>query len=134
MVYYSFIFKPHESKSGKLQNRKTEPFFSSWDTVTFRPSPTGGRRNIIQKPTSVLKQLEIHTTTLKEGLPSHAAHTHPDEEIILVRFGTIDQTLNGNHFILGPGSIFFATNDDSHGISNAGKGSCEYYAIRWLTY
>jgi uncharacterized cupin superfamily protein len=134
MVYYSFVFKPYELKTGKMQVRKTNPFFSSWDTITFRPSATGGRRNIIQKTTSVLKQLEIHTTTLKEGLPSHAAHTHPDEEIILVRFGTVDQTLNGNHFILGPGSVFFATNDDSHGISNAGKGPCEYYAIRWLTY
>lgn len=134
LVYYSFIFRPREPKSGKVNAKKTEPFFSSWDTITFIPSANGGRRNIIQQPLSALKQLEIHTTTLKEGLPSHAAHTHPDEEIILVRFGTVDQSINGNHFLLGPGSLFFATNDDTHGIGNAGKGPCEYYAIRWLTY
>lgn len=134
LVYYSFVFKPRESKTGRIPVSRIEPFFSSWDTITFRPNQNGGRRNIIQKPTSSLKQLEIHTTTLKEGLPSHAAHNHPDEEIILVRFGTVDQTLRGSHNTIGAGSLFFATNDDDHGISNAGQGSCEYYAIRWLTY
>jgi len=134
LVYYSFIFKPRQPKTHREALKKVSPFISSWDTVTFKPSDNGGRRNIIQQPTSTLKQLEIHTTTLKEGLPSHAAHTHPDEEIILVRFGTVDQTISGTHYRLGPGSLIFATNDDLHGISNAGEGKCEYYAIRWLTY
>ena len=134
MVYYSFIFKPRPTKTLKATSKKIAPFFSSWDTITFKPSANGGRRNIIQQPTSMMKQLEIHTTTLKEGLPSHAAHTHPDDEIILVRFGTVDQTISGTHYHLGPGSLIFATNDDLHGISNAGEGQCEYYAIRWLTY
>jgi len=134
LVYYSFIFKPRQPKTHREALKKVSPFISLWDTVTFKPSDNGGRRNIIQQPTSTLKQLEIHTTTLKEGLPSHAAHSHPDEEIILVRFGTVDQTISGTHYRLGPGSLFFATNDDLHGISNAGEGQCEYYAIRWLTY
>jgi Cupin domain. len=134
LVYYSFIFKPRQPKTYREALKKVSPFLSSWDTVTFKPSASGGRRNIIQQPTSTLKQLEIHTTTLKEGLPSHSAHSHPDEEIILVRFGTIDQTISGTHYRLGPGSLVFATNDDLHGISNAGEGQCEYYAIRWLTY
>jgi mannose-6-phosphate isomerase-like protein (cupin superfamily) len=134
LVYYSFIFKPSQPKTHREALKKVSPFISLWDTVTFKPSDNGGRRNIIQQPTSTLKQLEIHTTTLKEGLPSHAAHSHPDEEIILVRFGIIDQTISGTHYRLGPGSLIFATNDDLHGISNTGEGKCEYYAIRWLTY
>jgi uncharacterized cupin superfamily protein len=134
LVYYSIVFKPRPAKIHRETSKKVSPFFSSWDTISFKPSASGGRRSIIQQPTSTLKQLEIHTTTLKEGLPSHAAHTHPDEEIILVRLGTVDQTISGTHYRLGPGSLIFATNDDLHGISNAGVGQCEYYAIRWLTY
>jgi mannose-6-phosphate isomerase-like protein (cupin superfamily) len=134
MVYYSIIFKPGPEKNHREMPKNASPFFSSWDTVTFRPSENGGRRNIIQQPTSSLKQLEIHVTTLKEGLPSHAPHSHPDEELILVRFGTVDQTISGTHYRLGPGSLIFATNNDLHGISNAGEGQCEYYAIRWITY
>jgi (S)-ureidoglycine aminohydrolase len=134
MVFYSINFKPRQTKVHREPSKNVAPFFSSWDTVTFKPSDNGGRRNIIQQPTSALRQLEIHVTTLKEGLPSHAAHSHPDEEIILVRFGTVDQTINGTHYRLGPGSLTFSTNDDLHGISNAGQGQCEYYAIRWLVY
>jgi mannose-6-phosphate isomerase-like protein (cupin superfamily) len=134
LVYYSFIFKPKQQKTHREALKKVSPFISLWDTVTFKPSDNGGRRNIIQQATSTLKQLEIHATTLKEGLPSHAAHSHPDEEIILVRFGTVDQTIGGTHYRLGPGSLVFATNDDLHGITNTGEGQCEYYAIRWLTY
>ncbi len=134
LIYYSVLFKPRQAKVLHETSKKVAPFFSSWDTVTFKPSDNGGRRNIIQQPTSTLRQLEIHTTTLNEGLPSHAAHSHSDEEIILVRFGTVDQTINGTHFRLGPGSLIFANNNDLHGISNAGVGQCEYYAIRWLIY
>jgi mannose-6-phosphate isomerase-like protein (cupin superfamily) len=134
LVYYSFIFKPRPDKNHRETSKKVPPFFSSWDTITFKPSSIGGRRNIIQQPTSTLKELEIHATTLNEGLSSHAPHSHPDEEIILIRSGTVDPTISGTHYRVGPGSLIFATNDDPHGLGNAGEGPCEYYAIRWLTY
>lgn len=76
----------------------------------------------------------MHATTLKEGVASHAAHTHADEEIILVKSGTVEETINGTPYKLGPGSVIFLSNDDPHGIRNAGEGQCEYYAIRWLVH
>lgn len=139
-VYYFIGFKPYKSdiiKESTDNNFKahvsTPPLFIDWKNVEFKPSANGGRRNIMQQKTAALKELEIHVTTLKEGLPSHAPHTHPDEEIILVRKGFVEETIKGESFRLGPGSIIFLTNDDMHGISNAGKGECEYFAIRWLT-
>jgi (S)-ureidoglycine aminohydrolase len=134
LVYYALSFKPHPSKNHPVATKKVAGFFSAWDTVTFVPTANGGRRNLIQRPLSSLRQLEIHTTTLKEGLPSHAAHSHPDEEIILVKSGTVEETIMDVKYRLGPGSVIFATNDDMHGIGNAGAGPCEYYAIRWLVY
>jgi quercetin dioxygenase-like cupin family protein len=133
-TYYSFRFNP-KSQPGQAQPvTKVLPVLEYWSTFIFKPSAVGGRRDILKQPTSTLKELEIHVTTLNEGLPSHAPHSHPDEEIILVRFGTVEQTINGTAYKLGPGSVIFLTNDDMHGISNAGKGKCEYYAFRWLTY
>jgi mannose-6-phosphate isomerase-like protein (cupin superfamily) len=133
-VFYSISFKPYGGSNKAGTSLKTSPLFVDWKTVGFKPSENGGRRNIMQQKTSVLKELEIHVTTLKEGFPSHAAHSHPDEEIILVKKGFVEETIKGEPFQSGPGSIIFLTNDDLHGISNSGKGECEYYAIRWLTY
>jgi quercetin dioxygenase-like cupin family protein len=128
LVFYNFRFK-----TGIIPTKKYSPFISVWDTVQFKPSANGGRRNIINMETSALKNLEIHVTTLKEGLPSHASHTHADEEIILLRKGLAEESINGISYPAPDGSAVFLANVDRHGIRNAGKGECEYYAIRWIT-
>ncbi len=135
MTVYTFLFMPYSVDKYEWQrDRRSDLIFRQWDSLEFKPSANGGRRDIMRQPTSALKELEIHTTMLREGVPSHAAHTHPDEEIILVRYGTVEESINGKPFRAGPGSIIFLTNDDNHGIRNAGAGPCEYYAIRWLTW
>jgi quercetin dioxygenase-like cupin family protein len=134
MTFYLFSFKPRQNEDLIKNIRKADPFFRDWQSIEFKANTNGGRRDIMRQPTSVLKELEIHTTQLREGLPSHSSHTHPDEEIILVRFGRVEESVNGLPYQCGPGSVIFLTNDDDHGIRNIGAGPCEYYAIRWLTY
>jgi uncharacterized cupin superfamily protein len=131
--FYSINFKPAGHGSHNQQVKRIPLVFIDWDKVEFVSNENGGRRNIMQQKTSNLKELEIHVTTIKEGLSSHAGHTHPDEELILVREGVVEMKINDKSFKAGPGSLFFLGNDDFHGLTNAGKGQCEYYAIRWLT-
>ena len=133
LIYYSFSFKPEQGKPAQLASNRFKPFLEEWDTIIFKPSANGGRRNIINQATTAMKQLEIHVTTLNEGVSSHTPHAHPDEELILVKFGIVEMTIKGTPFRLGPGSICFLTSNDLHGGSNAGDGKCEYYAIRWVT-
>lgn len=128
LIYYNFRFK-----TGKKSTKTIAPFLSAWDTITYKPSAKGGRRNIINQETSAMKNLEIHVTTLKDGLPSHEAHTHADEEIILVRKGEVEQTIGDFTYPAVLGSAIFISDDKNHGIRNTGKGECEYYAIRWIT-
>ncbi len=134
LTIYSFKFTPRRIEDANPVVNKVEPVFKEWNDIEFKANANGGRRVIMRQPVSVLRELEIHTTQLKEGLPSHAAHTHADEEIILIRFGRVEETIKNMPFQCGPGSVIFLTNDDDHGIRNAGNGPCEYYAIRWLTY
>ena len=133
LTFYSFKFRPHKSE-GAATAGKAEPFIKEWNDIEFTVNANGGRRDIMRQPVSALKELEMHTTQLKEGLPSHSSHTHADEEIILVRFGRVEESINGKTFQCGLGSVLFLTNDDDHGIRNVGEGPCEYYAIRWLTW
>jgi len=128
-VYYIFRWKSSNLPPSEKANRKSEVY--QWDYFRFISTEKGGRRNILQRPTAQLNELEIHTTLLKEGLTSHAAHTHPDDEFILVKAGTVEETINGKSYTAGTGSLFFLSGKDNHGIRNAGKGECEYYAIRF---
>jgi len=127
--YYAFRWK--SASLPPPEKADPESAVYQWNEMTFTPTEKGGRRNVLQRPTAMLNELEIHTTLLKEGLPSHAAHTHPDDEFILVKSGTVEETINGKSYTAGTGSLFFLSGKDNHGIRNAGKGECEYYAIRF---
>lgn len=107
--------------------------FFDYTDMKFEENPKGGRRNVTQRPTATLKELEMHITTLEEGMTSHPPHTHVDEEIIVVLKGEVEEMINGSPYHLGTGSVIFLSSMDPHGIRNAGKGACEYYAIRWVS-
>jgi len=109
-----------------------EPFL--YESMEFKENAKGGRRSIRQAPSTTLKELEMHITTLNEGEKSHDPHTHLDEEIILVLEGEVEEMINGIPYRLGPGSLIFLASMDPHGIRNAGKGRCEYYAIRFTPF
>ena len=132
-IFYLISFKPFRTKKETWTPSKVAPLFIDWNNIEFKPSENGGRRNLMKQKTSSLKELEIHVTTLKEGVSSHAPHSHPDEEIILVRQGIVEMNIKGEPYPLGPGSIILLTSNDPHGLRNAGAGQCEYYAVRWLT-
>jgi len=133
VCYYTFRWKSTANHVADPKVNADQPVIYDWDKIEFKKTDKGGTRSILRTPTRSLIELEIHTTTLNEGLKSHAEHMHPDEEIILVRFGTVEESIKGKPYVLGPGSLIFLAPNDMHGIQNAGKGQCEYYAIRWIT-
>jgi (S)-ureidoglycine aminohydrolase len=91
----------------------------------------GGRRSIMRVPTSMLAEFEIHTTMLNEGMKSHDQHTHTEDEIIIVRYGQVEELIDGQAHQAGPGSVIFLESDLPHGIRNIGESPCEYYALKW---
>ena len=103
----------------------------NWTDVAFEASEKGGRRNIIRQPTAMLAEFEMHTTTLDEGMKSHDPHVHVEEEIILVRYGQVEEMIDGSPHSAGPGSVIFLGSNVPHGIRNIGGGPCEYYAFKW---
>ncbi|SHN15786.1 Cupin domain-containing protein [Cyclobacterium lianum] len=110
-----------------------EPLLFDYTEMEFKENARGGRRSIMQAGTSKLNELEMHITTLREGEKSHDPHVHADEEIIVVLQGEVEELINGTAYRLGPGSVIYLAAFDPHGIRNAGSGTCEYYAIRWIT-
>ncbi|MBI5690356.1 MAG: cupin domain-containing protein [Verrucomicrobia bacterium] len=80
-----------------------------------------------------MDSLTCHCTTLHGGVAAHAAHRHPDEEIVIVREGTMEVTIEGVVQRGGAGSVFFFASNDLHGMRNAGEATASYYVIRMVT-
>jgi quercetin dioxygenase-like cupin family protein len=103
----------------------------NWDDLEMKQISKGGRRSIMRVPTSMLAEFEIHTTMLNVGMKSHDQHVHPADEIIIVRYGQVEEMIDGTPHTAGPGSVIFLGADVPHGIRNIGEGPCEYYAFKW---
>ncbi len=102
-----------------------------WKDMVAKPNATGEVRTIIRAPTVTLDELENHITTLKPGLASHAPHQHPNEEMLIVREGTVEALVDGKLKRVGPGSIIFQASNQLHNIKNVGDVPATYHVINW---
>ena len=75
-----------------------------WEDIAARDTDVGQYRHVTRQPTRTLEELEMHITTLKPRTSSHAPHTHPNEEMVIVREGTLQAHVNGREIVVGPGT------------------------------
>jgi mannose-6-phosphate isomerase-like protein (cupin superfamily) len=104
-----------------------------WAKLAVVPTKTGERRDIVSAPTATLARFETHLTTLRAGEAPHPSHSHPDEEIVIVKEGTLEVAIDGRAEKVGPGSLIFFASNESHGVRNGGDTPVTYYIIRILT-
>jgi quercetin dioxygenase-like cupin family protein len=104
-----------------------------WNAIPARTTDVGSVRQFLRAPTATLNELEIHVTTLKPGIASHAPHHHPNEELIIIREGTVETLLNGKWQRTGPGSVIFNASNVEHSLRNVGTTPATYHDINWTS-
>jgi XRE family transcriptional regulator, regulator of sulfur utilization len=112
---------------------KLGPAVFDWAKMEARPTDVGAIRNLVRQPTATLDELEMHVTTLSPGLASHPPHTHPNEELVIVREGTVEVLNGGAWKRLGPGSVIFNASNSPHALRNVGDTPATYHVINWKT-
>jgi quercetin dioxygenase-like cupin family protein len=102
-----------------------------WESVPVKETKVGAVRQFFQAPTATLDELECHVTTLNPGESPHAPHKHADEELIIIKEGTVESLVNGEQKRVGPGSVIFQASNQMHAIRNVGEGRATYHVIKW---
>ena len=105
----------------------------NWDSLKVVKTAVGEKRQFCNAPTQTLNNLEIHASSLNPGQLAHQPHQHPDEELTIVRQGTIEVLVNGKLERVGPGSVVFQAANTLHSTKNVGTDVAIYTAIRWKT-
>jgi quercetin dioxygenase-like cupin family protein len=105
-----------------------------WNALEVKPTKIGERREVFNAPTRTLANLECHVTTVNPGDAPHAAHRHPDEEMLFVKEGTMEVTINGVVQQAGPGAVVFFAANDLHGLRNTGSVPATYYVLRFVPH
>jgi quercetin dioxygenase-like cupin family protein len=109
------------------------PAVFDWAKMDVKATDVGALRSLVRQPTATLDELEMHVTTLNPGLASHPPHTHPNEELVIVREGTVEVLNGGTWKRLGPGSVIFNASNSSHALRNVGETPATYHVINWKT-
>jgi quercetin dioxygenase-like cupin family protein len=105
----------------------------SWEEIQAKPSGTGmtKAKQVFRDPTATLDELEFHVSFLPAGQTPHPPHKHPDEELIIVKEGTVEALVNGQTKRVGPGSVIFQASNQMHTLRNVGDTQAVYHVFRW---
>ena len=104
-----------------------------FEDLAVKPSGVGERRDVADQPTATLARFECHISTLNPSRASHPPHTHPQEELIILRDGTLDVNVNGQIQRVGPGSLFFFASNNPHAVQNNGEKPATYFVFNFAT-
>lgn len=101
------------------------------DSLLFKPGLRGGGRSYFDRPTAMCENFEMHVTQLNKKGPSHAPHSHVDNEIILVIEGNTEINIDNKMHPGTAGDLYFINSELFHGAGNAADVPCMYFAFRW---
>jgi XRE family transcriptional regulator, regulator of sulfur utilization len=118
---------PPAAKEGLLM--KSALF--TWESVPETATEQGARRTVFAAPTATLDELEHHTTTLKPGGSPHPPHTHKNEEILIIKSGTVEAYVNGEWKTAPEGSLLFFASMVPHTVRNTSSKPATYFVLNW---
>jgi XRE family transcriptional regulator, regulator of sulfur utilization len=104
-----------------------------WEELQPKKTEVGELRSVVRQPTRTLAELEMHITTLNPHTASHKPHTHPNEEMVIVKEGTLQAHVNGREVVVGPGSVLFYASMQPHAVQNVGDTPATYFVINWAS-
>ena len=104
-----------------------------WTKMTPAALPTGERRMVFEGTTTTLDKIHCHISTLNPGERSNPPTLHLQEEIVIVKEGTLEANWNGTAKTGGPGSVIFLASGATTFLRNPGKVPVTYTVIYYYT-
>ncbi len=104
-----------------------------WAQAPVVKKAASEQRAILEGTSTDFQHMEIHAITLPPHQAPHPAHTHEDEELIIVKEGKLTVTIAGKTKTLGAGSIALMMPGDEHGFDNKEDSPATYYVMRYAS-
>jgi len=120
----AMVTAQQRQQPGVLQS-KAYPF----EELKGRQTPTIKSYQILTGDTHSGYLLDLHESELPAGMSPHPPHRHVHEELLFIREGEVEVTINGQSRRLGPGSCAFIASNDLHGYRNSGTAPAKYFVL-----
>ncbi len=113
-----------EQKPERLQSKVYE-----YDDLPVKANGQNKGRAVLNGVTHGGFPVELHITELGPGQAPHAPHQHAHEEIVMLRRGSLDVTIEGRTTRITAGSVACVASGELHGWRNPGSEPAEYFVI-----
>ncbi len=104
-----------------------------WEKMQPTVVSNGVRRTLFEGPTATLDKINCHITTLNPDEQSGEPRLHLQEEVIIVKEGTVEARYDGHSETVGPGSVIFFASHTTTQLRNPGKVPATYTVIYYYT-
>jgi XRE family transcriptional regulator, regulator of sulfur utilization len=118
--------------AARAQSGKTSAMTSTaieWNSAAVKTNANGSSREFFEGPTSTLDILECHASTLNPGATNHIILKRPNDEVIIVKEGTIEAFTGDKWVRVGPGSVIFNAANTPQSMRNVGTVPATYHVI-----
>ena len=112
------------AQKGKLSSKTFK-----YEDLPVKPSGQNRQRAILDGETHTGFGIEMHETELAPGLAPHPPHHHAHEEMMMIREGMMEVTIESKTTRLGPGSVVFVASNEEHGWKNVGTDRAKYFVL-----
>jgi uncharacterized cupin superfamily protein len=104
-----------------------------WDKIRLQPTATGARTIVFDAPTVTLEKFHCHVSKLNPGENTGAPHRHPQEELVILKEGTLEVDINGQIEPVEAGSMIFFSANELENMRNPGPVPATYYVLQVFT-
>ena len=101
-----------------------------WRDLPARTTDFATFRDVFDAPTATLDEYSCHVTTLNPGKEPHPAHRHPEEELLIIKEGTLEVVQNGVTNQVSAGGMVFCASNELHGWRNSTTNPVTYYVLK----
>ena len=111
----------------KLPVMKTQAFLFNELPVTANGQ--NRQRRMFTAKTHTGFKIESHQSDIAPGEVNHPPHQHLREEMMLIREGTMELTISGKPYRLGPGDVGVIGSNEIHNAKNVGTTRAHYFIV-----
>ena len=111
----------------KLPVMKTQAFLFNELPVTTNGQ--NRQRRMFTAKTHTGFKIESHQSDIAPGEVNHPPHQHLREEMMLIREGTMELTISGKPYRLGPGDVGVIGSNEIHNAKNVGTTRAHYFIV-----
>jgi len=111
----------------KLPVMKTAAF--KYNEIPVTTNGKNKSRRMFTAKTHTGFKMESHQSDIAPGEVNHPPHQHLREEMMLVREGTMELTISGKPYRLGPGDVGVIGSNEIHNAKNVGATRALYFIV-----